>query len=299
LKPEVWQRVKTIAADALEQATERRSAFVQAECADDTTVRREVEAILGESGERVDRCAERFAAGDGEAQDSLEDVRIGPYQVVREIGRGGMGAVYLARRVDGEYDKQVALKLLKRGTDTDEVLRRFRAERQILARLEHPNIARLLDGGTTSDGLPYLVMEYVQGARITDFCSAQKLDISQRIELFLKVCSAVQFAHQNLVIHRDLKPSNILITPEGEPKLLDFGIAKLVAPEAEFAQMTIAEQQRFTPAYASPEQVRGEPVTTVSDVYALGALLYELLSGQPPHRFAAAHPSATEYSAWS
>jgi non-specific serine/threonine protein kinase/serine/threonine-protein kinase len=293
LKPDVWQRVKTIAADALEQETAKRAEFVSAQCADDPTIRREVEAILAESGDRVDRCAEALAVGDPAEEKRLEGLRIGPYEVVREIGRGGMGAVYLARRVDGEYDQEVALKLLKRGTDTDEVLRRFRAERQILARLEHPNIARLLDGGTTGDGLPYFVMEYVHGVPITEFCSAQNLSVSQRIELFLKVCAAVQFAHQNLVVHRDLKPGNILITTEGEPKLLDFGIAKLVTPEADFAQ-TLPEQQRFTPAYASPEQVRGEPVTTVSDVYALGALLYELLAGRPPHLFSGQHPSATE-----
>ncbi len=293
MKPEVWQRVKTVAADALEQETAKRADFVCAQCADDTTVRREVEAILAESGDRVDRCADVLAVGERREEKGLQGLRIGPYEVVREIGRGGMGAVYLARRMDGEYDQDVALKLLKRGTDTDEVLRRFRAERQILARLEHPNIARLLDGGTTVDGLPYFVMEYVNGVRITDFCSAQNLSISQRIDLFLKVCAAVQFAHQNLVVHRDLKPGNILITPDREPKLLDFGIAKLVTPEAGFAE-TLPEQQRFTPAYASPEQVRGEPATTVSDVYALGALLYELLSGKPPHRFTAQHPSATE-----
>jgi WD40 repeat protein/serine/threonine protein kinase len=296
MNPERWQRIKDVVADALELSLPARAKFVEQACGEDAELRREVESMVRHSGELIEDFAEDLNSTVSATTDesSRAGERLGAYEIVREIGRGGMGAVYLARRVDGAYDQEVAIKFLKRGTDTDEVLRRFRAERQILARLEHPNIARLLDGGTTLDGLPYFVMEYVPGGRITDFCFAQNLHVTQRIELFLKVCSAVQFAHQNLVVHRDLKPNNILITPEGEPKLLDFGIAKLVAPEAEFAQMTVTEQQRFTPAYASPEQVRGEPVTTVSDVYALGALLYELFSGRAPHRFASKHPSATE-----
>ncbi len=193
-----------------------------------------------------------------------------------------------------EFEKQVALKILKRGTDTDEVLRRFRRERQILAQLAHPNIAHLLDAGTTEDGLPYFAMEYVPGIPVTDFCEAQNLTLRARLQLFLKICGAVEFAHRNLVVHRDLKPANILVTAEGEPKLLDFGIAKLLAPEAADVELTLQERQRLTPAYASPEQVRGEAVTTVSDVYALGALLYELLAGQTPHRFATPHPNETE-----
>lgn len=172
------------------------------------------------------------------------------------------------------------------------MLRRFRSERQIPARLDHPNIARLLDAGTTEDGLPYFVMEYVAGARITDYCFANGLSVGERINLFPKVCPAVQFAHQKLIVHRDLKPANILVTGDGEPKLLDFGIAKLLDDGG--VDVTSADRQRSTPAYASPEKVRGEPITTVSAVYAMGALLYELLSGVTPHRFANPNPSPTE-----
>ena len=292
---EEWQRVKTVVADAAELPPAERMAFVARQCSDDPALRLEVESVLAHAGDRFERAADAMGgAAESNAEESLKGARLGAYEIVREIGRGGMGAVYLARRADEEFEKEVAIKLLKRGTDTDEVLRRFRTERQILARLEHPNIARLIDAGTTPDGLPYFVMEYVNGARITDFCRDENLNIPQRLELFLKVCAAVHFAHRNLVVHRDLKPGNILITPEREPKLLDFGIAKLLSPDAEFAPMTAQDRQHFTPGYASPEQVRGEPVTTVSDVYSLGAILYELLSGRSSHAFATQHPSATE-----
>jgi eukaryotic-like serine/threonine-protein kinase len=294
LTPDRWQRVKTVVADALECSPTTRQAFISDACADDDVVYREVESMLSVSASKLDACVEELAGTRESRADAVAGERIGAYEVVREIGRGGMGAVYLARRADAEYNKEVAIKLLKRGTDTDEVLRRFRAEREILARLDHPNIARLLDGGTTPDGLPFLVMEHVVGARITDFCFANNLNVRGRIELFLKVCAALQFAHQNLVVHRDIKPANILVTAEGEPKLLDFGIAKLLDPTDAPVDVTAAERQRLTPAYASPEQVRGEPITTVSDVYSLGALLYELLAGRGPHRFSRLHPSPTE-----
>jgi serine/threonine protein kinase len=295
MTPERWQRIKSVVADAMEKPVPARAAFVSSACGEDTSLRRDVESLLSQSHETLDRCADKVGARSLES-DGMSGARVGAYEVVREIGRGGMGAVYLARRADDEFEKLVAIKLLKRGTDTDEVLRRFRAERQILARLDHPNIAHLLDAGTTDDELPYFVMEYVAGERITDFCSARALNVRARVELFLKVCGAVQFAHRNLVVHRDLKPGNILVTAEGEPKLLDFGIAKLLAPESDLAgaTLTLHDQQRLTPGYASPEQVRGEAVTTVSDVYSLGALLYELLAGDPPHRFSTPRPSPTE-----
>jgi serine/threonine protein kinase len=205
-----------------------------------------------------------------------------------------MGAVYLAKRADGQFEKEVAIKLLKRGTDTDEILRRFQAERRILARLDHRNIARLLDAGTTDDGLPYFVMEYVAGIPITDYVREWQLSVAQRLQLFLRVCEAVQFAHQQRVVHRDLKPGNILVTPAGEPKLLDFGIAKLLASGDDAIELTLTAERRFTAACASPEQARGETVTLASDVYALGALLYELLTDRPPHRFSTSHPSPEE-----
>ena len=220
------------------------------------------------------------------------DVRVGPYRLIRELGRGGMGTVYLAVRSDDAFQKRVALKVLKRGTDTDSVVRRFRHERQILASLEHPNIAGLLDGGTTSEGLPYFAMEYVEGQPLVEYAHGQHLDLTTRLILFRKVCAAVQYAHQNLIIHRDIKPANVLVTADGEPKLLDFGIAKLLNPELDWATLapTVAGLHLMTPEYASPEQVRGEVVTTATDVYSLGVLLYELLTGLRPYRLASRAP---------
>jgi tetratricopeptide (TPR) repeat protein len=206
--------------------------------------------------------------------------------LIRLIGHGGMGAVYLGIRDDDQYQKQVAIKLLKRGMDTDFMLNRFRQERQILANLEHPFIARLIDGGATEDGLPYFVMEYVDGVPITKYCEGKNLSIPERVRLFRLVCEAVQHAHQNLVVHRDIKPSNILTTREGIPKLLDFGIAKVLDPGvASEVTFTQREFRMLTPDYASPEQVKGLPISTASDTYSLGAVLYELLSGTRPHQF--------------
>ena len=295
MNPDQWQQVKAVVADALEREEGiERSEFVAKACADDPALRLEVESMLAVSASKFDTCAEKVASAREEGVASVVGRRIGAYELIREIGRGGMGAVYLARRADEEFEKEVAIKLLKRGTDTDELLRRFRAEREILARLEHPNIAHLIDAGTTDNGLPYFVMEYVVGVTITEFCSANHLGVDNRLRLFLKICAAIQFAHQHLVVHRDVKPANILVTGEGEPKLLDFGIAKLLDPAEVPVTVTALDRQRFTPDYASPEQVRGEPITTVSDVYALGALLYELLAGASPHRFSTTHPSPTE-----
>lgn len=216
----------------------------------------------------------------------VEGQRFGAYQVIREIGRGGMGAVYLAARADDQYKKRVALKILRSDINAQEVLNRFRHERQILASFDHPNIAGLLDGGTTPNGEPYLVMDYIEGTPIDQYCDSHGLTVAERITLFRQVCAAVQYVHQNLIVHRDLKPSNILVTPEGVPKLLDFGIAKILKPEmmATMVDATRAEDRVMTPAYASPEQVRGEPITTASDVYSLGVVLYELFTGRRPYR---------------
>jgi non-specific serine/threonine protein kinase/serine/threonine-protein kinase len=222
-----------------------------------------------------------------------QDGRLGPYRLIREIGHGGMGAVYLGVRDDDAFQKRVAIKVLKRGMDTESIVRRFRHERQILAGLEHPFIAGLLDGGTTPDGRPYFAMEYVAGQSIVDYCDSHQLGTAARLELFRKVCTAVQYAHQNLVIHRDIKPANVLVTADGTPKLLDFGIAKLLNPE--LAGQTLAPTmpglQMMTPEYASPEQVRGEAVTTATDVYSLGVLLYELLAGRLPYRLTSRAPA--------
>ena len=296
MTPERWQQVKNTLATALELPPEQdRAAFVSNACGDDTGLRREVESLLAQSEDELESVAQVIGVTcSGPLLPAEIGRKVGNYELVRELGRGGMGAVWLARRADQQFEKLVALKLLKRGTDTDEVLRRFHAERQILARLEHPNIARLLDGGMTDDGLPYFVMEYVDGKPLTDYCIAENLALEERLRLFLKICAAVQFAHQNLIVHRDLKPGNILVTEDCEPKLLDFGIAKLLAPEDETFGVTLAEHQRLTPGYASPEQVRGEPVTTVSDIYTLGTLLYEILTEQKAHRFSTPRPPATE-----
>jgi eukaryotic-like serine/threonine-protein kinase len=216
------------------------------------------------------------------------DLRIGAYRVVRELGHGGMGSVYLAVRADEEYEKKVALKLIRGGAANAEVIERFRRERQILASLDHPNVARLLDGGTTEDGLPYFVMEYIEGTPITDYCDDKRLSTFERLKLFRSVCSAVEYAHRNLIIHRDIKPGNILVTAEGVPRLLDFGIAKLVDPGG--GPEAAATSTAMTPAYASPEQVRGEPISTASDVYSLAVLLYEILTGHRPYRVKAGNP---------
>ena len=207
--------------------------------------------------------------------------RIGPYRVISELGRGGMGAVFLAQRDDPSFPQQVAVKLIKKGMDSEQIVRRFITERRILADLIHPNIARLLDGGSTDDGRPYFVLEHVVGRPITTEVKARRLDIDGRLQLFLKVCSAVQYAHQKLIVHRDLKPANILVDAEGEPKLLDFGIAKLLDPD-EISPTLTGGGSPLTPDYASPEQSSGEPVTTASDVYSLGVLLFELLTGTNP-----------------
>jgi non-specific serine/threonine protein kinase/serine/threonine-protein kinase len=225
------------------------------------------------------------------AAEEVEARHLGPYRLERELGRGGMGTVYLAVR-EGEVQKRVALKVLKRGMDTDAIVRRFRSERQILASLEHPFISTVLDGGTTPEGLPYFAMEFVDGKPIDEYCESAQLDTTARLELFRKICSAVQYAHQNLVIHCDIKPANVLVTAEGSPKLLDFGIAKLLNPVAgETLALTLDGSPLMTPEYASPEQVQGGVVTTATDVYSLGVLLYELLTGRRPYELTSRTPA--------
>lgn len=302
MHPRRWERLKLVFADAMERDTpSERTAFIHDSCADDTTLRLEAEsmvaqaeALLRESEDPFEECSNNAASTLRRDDPTLIGTRMGAYEIVGEIGRGGMGTVYLAERADGQFQKQVAIKVLKRGTDTDEVLHRFSIERHILARLDHPNIARLLDAGTSNDGLPYFVMEYVVGEPVTRFLLHHVRSIRERLELFLKICAAVEVAHQNHVIHRDLKPKNILVTEQGEPKLLDFGIAKLLESDASALDNTSVTQQRLTPLCASPEQARGEPVSGASDVYALGALLYEMLTGQPPHHFVHPHPDRDE-----
>jgi tetratricopeptide (TPR) repeat protein len=288
---EEWRRIKRIAEDAWDLPESERTALLSIACADDEVLRREVESLLRSAADAsglyedaalsLPGAAEAFDRATGSSL-SLSGARVGPYRVVREIGRGGMGSVYLAERADGAFEQRTAIKLIG-GMPTDVLLRRFREERRILAALDHPNIARLIDGGTTADGLPYVVMEYVSGVGIEDFCHDRRLTVRARIELFRQVCAAVQYAHQHLVIHRDIKASNILVTPDGTPKLLDFGIAKLVDPVAEGDGPTVTMARTLTLEAASPEQVRGGPITVAADIYALGVLLYRLLARRSPY----------------
>ena len=259
-----------------------RAEFVRRACGSDETLLSEVLVALSgdaswadlEPGEPQEQMEER----------SLEGRRLGPYRILRKLGSGGMGNVWLAERADEEYQQHVAIKLVRSGLYSTQVQSRLRTERQILASLQHPNIARLLDGGRAPDGTPYLVMEYIDGEAIDVYCNRRRLPVAERIELVRKICSAVHYAHQNLIVHRDLKPNNILITPDGVPKLLDFGIAKLLDARhsANTVAVTHVEYRVMTPAHASPEQVRGDSVTTASDIYVLGVLLYELLGGRRP-----------------
>ena len=280
MTPERWQQVKAVLQGALDRAESQRAAFLDEACAGDPSLRAEVESLLAvqePAADFIETPALAEAAVLKEDLDaSMVGHRIGPYQILQEIGQGGMGAVYLAVRADDEYQKRVAIKLLKRGMDTGAVIRRFRHERQILASLDHPNIAKLLDG-STDQGLPYLVMDYIEGLPIDAYCDRHKLSTVARLHLFRTVCAAVHYAHQNLVVHRDLKPSNILVQGNGVPKLLDFGVAKLL-DRTEGEDTTVARP--MTPEYASPEQIRGEPITTTSDVYSLGVVLYHLLAGE-------------------
>ncbi len=260
-----------------------RAAFLARECRGDAPLRQQVEAYLHAEEAMGDFIAEPLFAWRRTDTENPADDRVGPWELGEEIGRGGMGAVYLADRCDDAFDKRVAIKIVKRGMDSDEIVRRFHNERQILAGLEHPNIARLIDGGTTGSGRPYFVMEHVEGEPIDDYCDRRSLTVRERLELFRTVCGAVHVAHQNLVVHRDLKPSNILVTEDGVPKLLDFGIAKILRPGATELTRNAFELPLMTPDYASPEQAKNQPITTASDVYALGVLLYRLLTGRQPY----------------
>jgi TolB-like protein/Flp pilus assembly protein TadD/tRNA A-37 threonylcarbamoyl transferase component Bud32 len=296
-----WQRLENILANALEQnSLEERTALLKRLCAEDTELLREAEKLLAQDTTAFEDFAVFAAKRLRHDQRDRIGERIGAYVIVRELGRGGMGAVYLAERADGQFQKRVAVKVLKRGTDTDEVLRRFRTERQILANLDHPNITRLLDAGTTMDGLPYFVMDFVEGTPATQFVQRQKVGLQGRLKLFLKICSAVEFAHRYQIIHRDIKPGNVLVNGDGNPKLLDFGIAKVLSVDSDDGLTTVVAERRLTPAYAAPEQNEGKSATIATEVYSLGALLYELLTDKPPGRNSdgeGTHDKLSEYSA--
>jgi eukaryotic-like serine/threonine-protein kinase len=291
-----WAEIDAIFTAALDLPEEEREAYVRERCEGDLELLEELLPLLEASVETegfltrpdvlisADLIADIEQDVQGE-QESLGDRWVGPYRLLEKIGRGGTGTVYLAERADGAFEQRVAVKLLRKGLDTEDILQRFRAERQILASLNHSHIARLLDGGATDDERPYLVMELVEGLPITEHCDRHRLGVDERLRLFAAVGRAVQYAHRNLVVHRDLKPSNILVTADGTVKLLDFGIAKLLDDAANpgTTPLTRTGLRLMTPEYASPEQVQGEAVTTASDVYQLGVLLYELLAGQRPY----------------
>ena len=312
MSPERWKQIEEVFQAALDLPAAERPGFVAGAAGGDDELRRQIEALVAqhdEAGDFIENPAVAIsglvpaaAGGDPLATNpSAEGIfaanpvigqRVGSYRVIGELGRGGMGAVYLAERADSAFRLRAAVKLIKRGMDTDFILRRFRNERQILASLDHPNIARLLDGGTTDDGLPYFVMEYIDGLPLYEYCDARRLGVDERLRLFARICAAVHYAHQHLVIHRDIKPSNILITAGGEAKLLDFGIAKLLNPDMADTTLdpTATAMRLMTPEYASPEQVQGQPVTPTTDVYSLGVLLYELLTGHRPYQLRSRAP---------
>lgn len=303
LTPERWRKIKEIFSLALECEPSQRAAFLDEACEGDEWLRSEVESLLQSSASEGAATREVFKAVSSqpvppaleEGEDPMLGRRVGDYRIERRIGYGGMAAVYLASRADDQFQMQAAIKLLRPDLDHAELLRRFLNERQTLAALDHSNIVKLLDGGSTEEGLPYLVMDYVDGTAIDKYCDQHNLPIKARLELFLKVCAAVEYAHAHSVIHRDLKPNNILVTGDGVPKLLDFGIAK-VLDQADPSQTLVTRtvNRHLTPAFASPEQVRGEPIGAPTDIYSLGVVLYYLLTGHRPYRLEQQTPAAIE-----
>jgi serine/threonine protein kinase len=285
MEPERWKRVEELFHAALEREPRAASAFLLQACGDDTELLREVKSLLDSSRHSLGfaRHAVVNVAREQIAGLPSAGERVGAYMLQKKLGEGGMGAVYLAIRADREDQRQVAIKLMQPWVRLSQrMLQRFTTERKILANLKHPTIARLLDAGMTKDDAPYLVMEYVDGIPIDDYCCKTRLRTNNRVRLFLTVCAAVEHAHQNLVVHRDIKPANILVTAEGVPKLLDFGIAKLLYPFVKEQTVTRLSQRMMTLEYASPEQVCGGKITVATDVYALGVLLYQLLAGRHP-----------------
>src|ERR1051326_636844 len=287
-----WKEIEEVFQAALEVAPADLNGWLTERCAADQELRREVESLLAAERASSDflsksdlpKAACLFLSDQTEM--TLIGRHIGPFKILKELGRGGMGVVYLAERDQNEFRQTVAIKLIRRGLDTDDILHRFRNERQILASLTHPNIGKLFEGGTNDEGLPYFVMEYIEGLPLLQYCDEHALSVADRLKLFRSVCAAVQHAHQNLIIHRDVKPSNILVTSDGEVKLLDFGVAKVLNPDLTGGALaqTRAAARVMTPEYASPEQVRGQHVTTATDIYSLGVILYELLTGTKPYK---------------
>ncbi len=284
-----WSKLQELFARAVDLPLADQAAFVEVNCGDDATLRAELLALLASDSNEASPLTNALGTAISETsrqrRQALVGTIVGAYKLTSVLGHGGAGTVYLAERADRQYSAQVAVKIVESAALHPDLGLRFKAERQILASLNHPNIARLVDAGETAEGSPYLVMEYVHGESIDKYSNRQRLSVEDRLELFLKVCGAVQYAHQNLIVHRDLKPANILVTAEGTPKLLDFGIAKLLDNREAVAMLALTRMndRLLTPEYASPEQILGRPVTTASDVYALGIVLYELLTGLPPY----------------
>lgn len=296
-----WQKLKQIFNEALDMEKSKRESYLKKACENDPALKKEIESLLKahETSDKLEHSPEQLLqkAMSEQALEFKKGQQIGPYKIIRSLGYGGMGNVYLAKRTDGQFEQQVALKLLRTGFTTENQIRRFLAERQILATLNHRNIARLLDGGVTDDGQPWFAMEFVKGHPINEYCDEKKLNLKQRLKLFNKVCEAVHSAHQKLIIHRDLKPSNILVTDEGTVKLLDFGIAKALDRDNNFfgeSSLTHTGLLPLTPSYSSPEQVCGQPMSTASDIYQLGIILYELLTGCRPYEVSGKTPSEIE-----
>ena len=276
MNAQTWNKVKEILDACLDLEPSERPAYLDRACPGDAALREEVESLLTSHEQAGDFLARPIL------RESFVGERLGHWKILDDIGEGGMSRVCLAERADGQFQQLAAIKILKRGMDTDLILRHFQMERQILAGMSHPNVARLLDGGITPGGRPYFVMEHIEGERIDHYAEARCLSTRERLNLFQQVCSAVHYAHQRLVVHRDIKPGNVLVTSSGMVKLLDFGIATILSAEPALA--TLSAAQMLTPDYASPEQIRGEAVTTSSDVYSLGVLLFRLLTGENPYR---------------
>jgi serine/threonine protein kinase len=287
MTPERLGRIRAVYEAASHVEADEIDAFLEQECGGDRECEQQVKRLLGARGSIPTWLSEPLLGHAGRIIDSVrafDGKELRGYKLIREIGLGGMGSVYLAERSDGAYTKQVAVKLVRAGQDNAEIAARFQREREILAALDHPNIARLIDGGSTEEGVPYFVMEFVDGRPITQWCDDHQLNVSQRITLFRSVCSAVEYAHQRLVVHCDLKPGNILVTSDGTVKLLDFGIAKVLKQERiQDDDATVTLMKAMTPEYASPEQMKGESLNTLTDVYSLGVVLYELLTGRRPY----------------
>jgi serine/threonine protein kinase len=295
MSADTWQRLDQAFEEALRLEPEARAAWLETLFPDEPYLLDELRRLLAAHARADGFLSEVparavLAALEDDPQATMTGQQLGAYRILREVGRGGMGTVYLGERADGAFQKSVAIKITKRGLDTDAILRRFREERRILASLEHPNIARLLDAGTSDDGRPYIVMEYIEGQHIDSFAAAMKLTIPERLTLFLEVCEAVSYAHRQRVVHRDIKPSNILISASGAPRLLDFGIAKLLESDESDAVTTVTDWRMLTPEYASPEQIEGRHASPMSDVYSLGVVLYELLTGRSPYHFLSRAP---------